>query len=471
MARFVDIDEWTLIRAQWLLLALLGAGCTPLIQAPQHAGDVTVEGAHGRLTPSQSDAVVAKAVATAPDPEATKKLVALMETLSSEPLYKDNSVKLLVDGPATYRAMLAAIESADRYIELETYIFSDDEVGKKFAQLLSQKAATGVRVTVLYDSIGSLGAPTGFFDDMSAAGVEVIAFNPANPVTGGNPMSINNRDHRKLLIVDDRVAFTGGINIDRNYSSSSISDRQNKKPRGWRDTHIEIRGPAVAGCHALFLANWQRVGGEMPVAPTSGATDVVAKDEGDELVRILSSVGGQGKISPIRIAYELAIESATERVWITQPYFAPDPAFLKTLAAAARRGIDVRILLPGTSDSAISLYSSRYRYGGLLKAGVRIYESEDTMVHAKTAVIDGIWSTVGSSNLDYRSFIHNDEVNAVVVGANFAKELEAVSRSRFGDQQRDHTRAMETTLAHEPLEGSVREYWYLLVVGVISPAR
>jgi cardiolipin synthase len=116
-------------------------------------------------------------------------------------------------------------------------------------------------------------------------------------------------------------------------------------------------------------------------------------------------------------------------VWITQPYFAPDPAFLKTLAAAAQRGIDVRILLPGTSDWALSLHASRFRYGGLLKAGVRIYESQDTMVHAKTAVIDGIWSTVGSSNLDYRSFIHNDEVNAVIVGASFAAELETLFQS------------------------------------------
>ncbi len=414
-------------------MALLGAGCTPLVQSPQHAGDVTVEGAHGRVSPAQGRAIVATAVADAPDPKTAGNLVSLMETLSSEPLYKDNAVTLLVDGPATYAAMMKAIEAAKQYVELETYIFGDDEVGRKFAQLLSQKALAGVRVTVLYDSIGSVGAPAGFFEDMSAAGVDVIAFHPANPVTGGNPMNINNRDHRKLLVVDDEVAFTGGINLDRNYSSSSIGDRQDKtNPRGWRDTHIEIRGPAVAGCHSLFLSNWQRAGGAAPSTPVpattaSGAT--TGKHEGDDLVRILSSVGGEGKISSIRIAYGLAVEHATERVWITQPYFVPDPAFLKTLAAAARRGVDVRLLLPGTSDSAISLQSSRFRYEGLLDAGVRIFESQDTMVHAKTAVIDGVWSTVGSSNLDYRSFIHNDEVNAVIVGSKFAAELEALFQS------------------------------------------
>ncbi len=410
-----------------LLMALFGASCTPLVQTPTPTGDVTVEGAHGRLSPSQSDAVVADAVADAPDPEATKDLVALMETLSPGPLYKDNAVTLLVDGPATYRAMMKAIEGAQRYIELETYIFNDDEVGQKFAQALSQKAAAGVKVMVLYDSIGSKDAPGDFFEDMGDAGVEVIAFHPANPVTGGNPMNLNNRDHRKLLIVDDEVAFTGGINIDRNYSSSSGGGRKSSSEEGgWRDTHIEIRGPAVAGCHALFLANWQRAGGEPPAIDAPSGP---AEHAGDDLVRILASVGGDGKVSPIRIAYGLAIEHAMERVWITQPYFAPDPAFLSTLGAAAQRGVDVRILLPGTSDSALALHSSRFRYGGLLKDGVRIYESQDTMVHAKTAVIDGIWSTVGSSNLDYRSFLHNDEVNAVILGAPIAAELETLFKS------------------------------------------
>jgi cardiolipin synthase len=412
-------------------LASVCAACTPLVHLPHHEGGVTVEGAGGRLSPTQGEAVVASAVARAPDPQASLRLVSLMETLGSEPLYKDNDVRLLVDGPATYQAMTAAIAAARQYVELETYIFNGDEVGEKFAQLLIDKAAEGISVKVLYDSIGSIDAPPEFFERMRRAGIDVVAFHPANPVTGGNPLTLNNRDHRKLLVVDGAVAFTGGVNIDRNYSrasgGSNASDEGREK-RGWRDTHIQIRGPAVEGCRLLFLANWQRAGGAPPAVEGDARNAV----EGRDLVRILSATGGQGKVSPIRVAYGLAIAYAAERVWITQPYFAPDDAFLDALEAAAQRGVDVRIILPGTSDWATALYSSRHRYARLLKAGVRVFESRDAMVHAKTAVIDGIWSTVGSSNLDYRSFIHNDEVNAVVVGAHFGAQLEALFRADEG---------------------------------------
>jgi cardiolipin synthase len=155
---------------------------------------------------------------------------------------------------------------------------------------------------------------------------------------------------------------------------------------------------------------------------------------------VLSAVGGDGKVSPIRTAYELAIEKAVARVWITQPYFTPDKAFLESLRGAAARGVDVRIIVPATSDSTVVLHSSRYHYSPLLQSGVRIFEHRDAMLHAKTAVVDGIWSTVGSSNLDYRSFLHNDEVNAVIVGDDFGKQLEA----RF---EADQTASEEITLA------------------------
>ena len=416
------------LRAFRLIAAgLLCAACVPLAHVPSDAGAVTVEGASGRLSHSQGAAVVARAVARAPDPQKARKLVALMETLGSEPLYKDNEVELLVDGPATYRAMIEAIQSARRFIDLETYIFNDDKIGRMFSDLLIERASTGVHVRVLYDSIGSIGAPDHFFERMRDAGAEVIAFNPANPIAGGNPFKVNNRDHRKLLVVDDEVAFTGGVNIDRKYSTSSGGDPSRGHGRGrggWRDTHIRISGPAVEGCRLLFLANWQRAGGRVP-----DGSPAPYEKRGDQLVRMLSAVGGQGEQSPIRLAYELAIDNASERAWITQPYFAPDRDFLHTLARAAKRGVDVRIMLPSTSDSAIAQHSSRYRYLGLLKAGVRIFESRDAMVHAKTAVIDGIWSTVGSSNLDYRSFIHNDEANAIVVGAKFGDEMEALFRA------------------------------------------
>ena len=422
------------IRPCGVLFLTISVACAPLDRAtPQHAGPVTVEGAHGTLSVSQSAAVVANAVADAPDPAATNALVSLMENLSDEPLYKDNSVGLLVDGPATYDAMLGAVRAAQRYIHVEMYIIGDDEVGRTFAKLLIEKAQQGVAVRVLYDSIGSWEASAGFFDRMREAGIEVIAFGSANPLGGGNPLKVNNRDHRKILIVDGEAAFAGGLNIDKNYSNSSGgsgvpgsssnsggASRSKRPERGWRDTDVVVQGPAVMAFAQLFRENWVRSGGVIPESLDDGTP----RAHGHELVRVLSAVGGDGEVSPIRTAYQLAIERAAQRVWITQPYFTPDKAFLASLKNAAQRGVDVRIIVPATSDSTVVLHSSRYHYGPLLESGVRIFEHRDAMLHAKTAVVDGIWSTVGSSNLDYRSFLHNDEVNAVIVGDDFGKQLE-----------------------------------------------
>ena len=429
------------------LLMTICIACTPLDQAqpPRQTGPVTVEGAHGEVSATQGAALIAHAVADAPDPKAANSLVTLMESLSDEPLYKDNAVRLLVDGPATYDAMFGAVHAARRYIHCEVYIIGDDDVGRTFAKLLVHKAQQGVAVRLLYDSIGSWEASQGFFDRMREAGVEVIAFGSANPLAGGNPLKVNNRDHRKILVVDGEAAFTGGLNIDKNYASSSGggsgggssgSSGTKKSERGWRDTHVVVQGPAVAGFEQLFRTNWERSGGVFPESFDDGTP----RAQGKELVRVLSAVGGDGKVSPIRAAYELAIEKAAARVWITQPYFTPDKAFLASLQDASERGVDVRIIVPATSDSTVVLYSSRYHYSPLLESGVRIFEHRHAMLHAKTAVVDGIWSTVGSSNLDYRSFLHNDEVNAVIVGDDFGKQLEASFDA-------DQTASEEITLA------------------------
>lgn len=426
------------------ILAMLSIACVSLDNTPPKPAPVTVEGAHGTLSTAQGDAVVANAVADAPDPEATHALVSLMEHLSDGPLYKDNSVGLLVDGPATYDAMLATIHAARRYVHIEMYIVGDDDVGRTFAKLLIEKAREGVAVRLIYDAIGSWEASESFFDRMREAGIEVIEFGSANPLNGGNPLKANNRDHRKILIVDGEAAFTGGLNIDKNYSSSSGGGSRKKSERGWRDTDVVVQGPAVAAFAQLFRETWTRCGGVIPDSFDEGTP----RAHGKELVRVLAAVGGDGKVSPIRTAYQLAIEAAVERVWITQPYFTPDDAFLESLQAAALRGVDVRIILPATSDSTVVLNSSRYHYAALLQAGVRIFEHREAMLHAKTAVVDGIWSTVGSSNLDYRSFLHNDEVNAVIVGDDFGRQLE----SRF---EADQDASKEITSAQWSKRGPI----------------
>ncbi len=389
-----------------------------------------VVGANGREAGPTAEKTLARALAGARDPAAIGQLERLMQNISKEPLYRDNDVRLLIDGPDTYAAMLGAIAAAQDHINLETYIFNDDEAGQRFAEALIAKSREGVKVRVIFDSLGSRASDSAFFERMKEAGIGLVEFNPVNPLDGGNPLAINIRDHRKILVVDGRVAFTGGINIDRSYSSSSGIRRRTRREKagaGWRDTHIQVRGPAVAGFQKLFLKNWAEGKGEGVVDEQRYFPE--PRSEGTQLVRVLSAVGGDDKISPIRIAYGAAMEAASDRIWITQSYFGPDPEFLETMQAAARRGVDVRIIVTGVSDAPLLLHVSRSGYGELLEAGVRIYESSDTMLHAKTAVIDGVWSTVGSSNLDYRSFIHNHEVNAVVVGRDFGKAMDALFRS------------------------------------------
>jgi cardiolipin synthase A/B len=425
------------LSALYLLISCVAVGQKPTPAATQ---PVDVVGARGALAPERSAAVLKTAIAASPDPAAMHRLESLMETVSSEPLFKDNEVRLLVDGPDTYAEMLKSIEAARATINLETYIFNEDEVGLRFADALIRRSREGIEVRVIYDSLGSRTSSTEFFDRMRDAGIELVEFNPVNPLEGGNPLDMNVRDHRKLLVVDGLIAFTGGINLDRNYSSSSALRRRSRPARaGWRDTHIAVEGPAVAGFQRLFLRNWAESRGE-----AAGEDDVQryfppARAKGTDLVRVLSAVGGDDTVSPIRVAYGYAMEEAAQRIWITQSYFAPDADFLKTMSDAARRGIDVRIIVTGETDAPMLLHISRSCYGELLKAGVRVYESEDVMLHAKTAVIDGIWSTVGSSNLDYRSFIHNHEVNAVVVGEKFGRTMETLFES-------DMKRSREITL-------------------------
>jgi cardiolipin synthase len=193
---------------------------------------------------------------------------------------------------------------------------------------------------------------------------------------------------------------------------------------GWRDTHIRIGGPAVAAFQELFVGLWEML--DEPLAEPPYAPPPRQLDEGDTLVRVLASVGGDDTASPIWVAYQAAAKVAADRVWITQSYFAPDDELMAAITEAAARGVDVRILVAGFSDSDLLLNASRAYYDDLLDAGVAVYESQEQIMHAKTMVVDGYWSTVGSSNLDYLSFLHNHEANAVVLGAAFAAQLEDV---------------------------------------------
>jgi cardiolipin synthase len=384
-----------------------------------------LEGARGPLTAQQSRNVLARLKSSGKETSIFDRHLALEEEIAGSPLVVGNRVTLLVDGPAAFQAMFDVIRGARDHVHLETYIIEDDEVGRKFAAALLQAQARGVQVTLIYDSVGSIATPATFFKELTDGGVQVLQFNPVNPLTAGKGWEVNQRDHRKLLIVDGRIAFVGGINISSVYSGGSFHHASKQRPEGgapWRDTHLQVEGPVVAEFQKLFLATWEKQK-RGPLAARNFFPAPVAA--GKEVVRAI----GSSPDEPYSLIYATlisAIGSAETTAHLTNAYFVPDPQLLATLKDAAARGVDVKIIVPGSTDSRLVFHAGRAHYTDLLGAGVKIYERRGALLHAKTAVIDGVWSTVGSTNLDWRSFLHNDEVNAVILGQEFGARMQAM---------------------------------------------
>ncbi|WP_374705062.1 cardiolipin synthase [Andreprevotia sp. IGB-42] len=386
---------------------------------------VQLEGAKGTLSVTQSKAVLAKLAASGQGSDILQRHLALEEAIAGSPLTTGNDVKLLQDGPATYQAMYAAIESAQDHINMETYILEDDEVGQRFAEALMAKQRAGVQVNLIYDSVGTLGTPAEFFQKLADSGIALLEFNPVNPLTAGKDWSINQRDHRKLLIVDGRTAFLGGINISSVYSGGSFSKRAHSAQSdglAWRDTDIQVTGPVVAELQKMFLQGWEKQKGAAAVARNYFPKPQAA---GNYVVRAIAAAPDEA-YSQIYGTLISAINNAETSVQITNAYFAPDPQLLEALQAAAKRGVKVTLILPSKTDSWLIFHAGRGFYTALLQAGVKIYERHGVILHAKTALIDGVWVTIGSTNLDWRSFLHNYELNAVVLGAGFASQVQAM---------------------------------------------
>jgi len=321
--------------------------------------------------------------------------------------------------------MFAAIRAARDHINLESYIIEDDEIGRQFADLLLEQQRRGVQVNLIYDSFGGINTSKAFFDRLQEGGVNVLEFNPINPLDATAPWQINNRDHRKLLVVDGQVAFIGGINISSVYSSGSGVRRagkatENKVP--WRDTDLQIEGPAVGELQKLFIETWEKQHGK-PLAKKDYFPELTA--QGKDIVRAIGSTPDD-PYSLIYLTLISAIGNAEKQIFLTNAYFVPDPQLLKALTDAAGRGFAVTMILPGHSDSQIVFHAGRSHYSALLKAGVKIYERRGALLHSKTALIDDVWSCVGSTNLDWRSFLDNDEVNAVVLGHDFAQQMKTM---------------------------------------------
>jgi cardiolipin synthase A/B len=432
-------------RPHILALALAGlanvaiSGCAPLPRAVpdlalrEPAGPVKIVGARGPLSPARTQRVLEGLKSEPGDDNAVlDRHIAIETQLTGRPLVADNQVTLLENGEATYRAMLEAIASARRHIDMETYILQDDETGRRFADALIAKRREGVRVNLLYDSVGTLDTPKEFFERLKAEGIQLVEYNPINPAQAKAGWDVNERDHRKQLIVDGEVALLGGINISGVYSGGSFKDRPRKtgkdgkpdaKSLPWRDTDLRIEGPVVAEFQKIFLDTWGQQNGP-PLQAEDYAPRPPRQAKGRQVVRAIAS-SPRDTDSAIYQTLMSSIAHAEREIWITTAYFVPDPQLLDALKEAARRGVDVRLILPRHSDVPLVLSAGRRHYGELMRAGVKLYERRAVLLHAKTAVIDGVWSTVGSTNLDWRSFVHNQELNAVVLGAEFGGQMKA----------------------------------------------
>ncbi len=384
-------------------------------------GPVVLSGTRGPLSATQSKAVLDALRSRSPETGIFERHLAVEEAIVGSPLTTGNAVRLLQDGPATYAAMLASIAAARDHIHMETYIFDDDEVGQRFVQALIDKQGQGVKVSLIRDSAGTHSTPAALFERLTASGVQVLEFNPLNPLLTRKEWALNRRDHRKLLIVDGHTAFLGGINISSVYSGGSTR-KPNAAGLAWRDTDLQLQGPVVAELQKLFIASWASQKGPALAAANWFPAPV---QTGRQVVRAIGS-SPDDPFSQIYVTLLSAINAAETSVQIANAYFAPDPQLLAALEAAAVRGVAVSLILPGETDSWLVFHTGRSHYERLLRAGVKLYERQGAILHSKVALVDGVWATVGSTNLDWRSFLHNHELNAVVLGAEFGAQVQAM---------------------------------------------
>ncbi len=386
----------------------------------------------------------------------------LVQRIDRGPLHDCPPVELLIDGDDAFRTMMLAMDAAQDEVLLETYIMRDDRLGQAVQEALLRAAARGVRVCVLADAVGSLGTGNAFWDHLERHGVTVRLFQRL----WHHPLEALRRDHRKLLVVDREIAFTGGMNIGEEYGSSVVT----RGATAWRDTFIRVGGSVALELAAVFAEGWDRARGEplpaleyvswsegIVVPPWTSSTAYapraltarvrkqwarrrdkrggrhVVRPEveppTDRAVLVLDPRPGRGQNEMLSVLSAL-IGGARERLWITTPYFAPPSRALTLLLSAARRGVDVRLLLPGEqTDMPIVRHAAHGAYAPLLKQGVRIYEYQRATLHAKTLVVDGSVSMVGSSNLDFRSFWLNAECNVLLFDDECGATLERSFRN------------------------------------------
>jgi len=332
-----------------------------------------------------------------------------MSVLLGPPLIDGNRVETLLNGDQIFPSMLQAIEGATQTINFETYIYWSGEVGRRFADALAKRARAGVKVNVLVDWVGSQKMDDDSIETMKQAGVDIRKYRPLRWYNLGR---INNRTHRKLLVTDGRVGFTGGVGIADAWSGDA------EDPQHWRDNHYRIEGPAVAQMQSAFMDNWTKVSGSVlhgdeyfPLQRTAG----------NQHAQVFQS-SSEGGSESMHLMYLLSIAAAVRTIDLAMAYFVPDEVTSAALISAMKRGVRVRLILPGKHiDAEFVRSASRASWGPLLQAGALIYEYQPTMYHVKLLIVDGVWSSVGSTNFDARSFRLNDEANLNVYDEPFAQ--------------------------------------------------
>jgi cardiolipin synthase len=340
----------------------------------------------------------------------------LITRLGLFPTTRGNRITYHVDPQETYQLMEEAIQHAEHHVNLDYYIFRPDSVGRRFADILAAKAAHGVEINLLYDTLGSwsLHHDKQFRRRLTDNGVRVHPFLVPKLVL--RPWYLNLRNHRKILVVDGRVGFAGGLNIGEAFVAAP------RKFGIWRDAHLRIEGPAVLELQWVFAEDWYFATGDELIRPEYFPEP---EARGDNVVQVLPS-GPEEELEPVHMAFFTAMTSAAEEIFLCTPYFIPDSAILRALQSAALRGVDVRLLVPRRSDHMIVTLAGRSYYDDLLACGVKIYEFLPGVEHSKVVVVDGRLSIVGSANMDIRSFSYNFEISAQVYGEEFARRVRSI---------------------------------------------
>jgi cardiolipin synthase len=331
------------------------------------------------------------------------------EALTGAPISWGNDVELLINGDQIFPSYLETIRRASRTLCLLTYVYWRGDIAREVADALCSRARAGVEVNVIIDAVGGLKIDRGLVDRMTDAGVRVTRFRPPKPYAARR---VANRTHRKILVADGQVGLTGGVGIAEEWTGDA------QDPDHWRDTHVRVHGPVVRGLFGAFAENWLEATGEVLVGD-GYLPDIDEQESGGPMMVVRSSAGvGDTNVEAL---YYLAIAAARERLELTAAYFVPRPAFVDALRDAAGRDVRVRVLVPGPHiDKGPVRIAGRASYDDLLEAGVEVYEYKPTMLHAKTMVVDGAWSSVGSVNFDNRSFQLHDEATLCVLSERFA---------------------------------------------------